>query len=98
MINLTQKQLQTVKTLLRPYLTDDRKVFAFGSRTNNTSQKFSDLDLLIAGKRLSFIELATIREAFSESDFPYFVDLVQKESLDDKFYDLIKGNFEEITL
>ena len=42
--------------------------------------KFSDLDLCLEGAKITYMQMATLKDAFSDSDLPYFVDLVQSGS------------------
>ena len=65
-------------------------VMVFGSRANGTARASSDLDLLILGEPLSFETMAKLKIAFSESDLPYFVDLVEDASIDNAFKEHIE--------
>lgn len=65
-----------ITQLLRTRL-PDYEVWAFGSRARGRAKPYSDLDLAIVGDRpLSIDRLAELAEAFSESDLPWKVDLV----------------------
>ncbi len=97
MIQLSKKHQNIVRGILRKKL-KAQKVYVFGSRATNKAQKFSDVDLCIDGAEISFSEEADIKEAFSESDLPYFVDIVQKSRLSQEFYDLVKNDFVEFPL
>ena len=58
----------------------------FGSRATGGARRYSDLDLAIdAGRRLTLNETARLREAFSDSDLPYRVDLVDWHDIDDRW-------------
>lgn len=64
----------------------DHGVWVFGSRAGSTTKPFSDLDLVVLGDQaLSLQTLANLREAFSESDLPYRVDVVDWASTSDEF-------------
>ena len=53
------------------------EVRAIGSRVSGRARKFSDLDLVLMTERaLPLDRLAELREAFSESDLPLRVDIV----------------------
>jgi predicted nucleotidyltransferase len=55
----------------------DKTVWAFGSRAKGTAKPYSDLDLVvISDKPLSLDLSATLADAFSESDLPWKVDVV----------------------
>ncbi|HZK99066.1 MAG TPA: nucleotidyltransferase domain-containing protein [Caulobacteraceae bacterium] len=56
----------------------DCAVWACGSRARGGARRYSDLDLvLIASAPLPLGRLGDLREAFSESDLPFRVDLVE---------------------
>jgi uncharacterized protein len=66
-------------------------VWAFGSRTKGTARPYSDLDLaLITDAPLPLEALAALREAFSESDPPWAVDIVDCSSASDAFRQIIE--------
>jgi uncharacterized protein len=61
-------------------------VFAFGSRTNGTARKYSDLDLAILPPQpFSLRLLRRLREAFEDSDLPIGVDLIDLNQADADF-------------
>lgn len=52
-------------------------VWAFGSRCQGRARPYSDLDLAIESDRpLGLARLGALAEAFSESDLPWRVDLI----------------------
>jgi len=64
----------------------DRPVWVIGSRASGSAIKTSDLDLAIGGDEpLSLDVLGKLREAFSDSDLPFFVDLVDLAATDEGF-------------
>lgn len=68
-------------------------VWAFGSRAMGTAKPYSDLDLaIIADKPLGLDISAAMAEAFSESDLPYKVDLVDWATTSEPFQEIIKRN------
>lgn len=77
MIYLDEKYLKIVKDILREHI-PDRKVVVCGSRVTGKIKPYSDLDLCIMGNEvLSLSKLGYLREAFSESNLPIRVDLVE---------------------
>lgn len=53
------------------------EVWAFGSRATGTAKPYSDLDLaIVTDQPLPLATRAALVEAFSESDLPWKVDLV----------------------
>ncbi len=58
-------------------LVEECEVWAFGSRTKGEARQYSDLDLGLIGQGpISHQQLAQLREAFTESDLCWTVDLV----------------------
>ena len=89
-LSLTPQQRQQVRDILRKYLSAKAKAWVFGSRAKGTAKPFSDLDLAIdAGTTLSLAQLADLRQAFSESDLPWKVDVIDLSVTDASFRALI---------
>lgn len=81
-----------VRSILRELIPTAR-VEVFGSRATGTTKPFSDLDLLIRAKHpLSIHELRLLHDAFSDSDLPYRVDVVDALSTDKDFMRSIQSN------
>jgi uncharacterized protein len=69
-------------------------VWAFGSRVTGTAKPFSDLDLLIRTEQpLTFEKMATLKDAFDESDLTIRVDLVDWAATSTAFRDIIMQNY-----
>jgi predicted nucleotidyltransferase len=69
--------------ILDAHLPHGTQIWVFGSRATGRARRYSDLDLTIdAGRRLSLDELAELTEAFSDSDLPYKVDLIDWHNID----------------
>lgn len=94
-MHLEQENLDIVLEILQKYV-PKYEVWAFGSRvTGKHLRKFSDLDLaVITDKPLP--NYSKIKEAFSMSDLPIRVDVVDWASASDSFKDIIKENCEVI--
>jgi predicted nucleotidyltransferase len=73
------RHLEIVRNVLSR-LVPEREVWAFGSRAGGGAhppKPWSDLDLAVIGSApLSLDEQAALSEAFSESDLPWRVDVV----------------------
>jgi uncharacterized protein len=55
----------------------------FGSRATGRARRYSDLDLAIdAGRLLTLDKIAELTEAFSDSDLPYKVDIIDWHNID----------------
>lgn len=95
-MDVKDDHLTLVKEILATII-PDRRVVAFGSRVTQTACDTSDLDLCImGGEPLSFDVLAALRQAFSESNIPYRVDVVDWASADEAFQNIIQEKFEII--
>ena len=84
---LSERELAQVREILGHHL-PGREIWVFGSRAHGDGVKpFSDLDLAIPGRSPLPLEvLGRLREAFSESDLPFKVDLVQEADTDPVFW------------
>ncbi|NBT85710.1 MAG: nucleotidyltransferase domain-containing protein [Alphaproteobacteria bacterium] len=69
-------------------------VWVFGSRLKPTIKPFADLDLAIDcnQKPLSFALMADLRRAFEESSLPYKVDIVDMNTINSDFLNIINQN------
>jgi type I restriction enzyme S subunit len=85
-IALPAEHRRLVLNILRTNLPRSTKVWVFGSRASGRARRYSDLDLAIdAGRLLTLDEIAELTEAFSDSDLPYKVDLVDWHNIDDRW-------------
>lgn len=92
-IDISPEDLQLVKSILKKYV-PTYVVWAFGSRTRATARQYSDLDLVIlTNKPLDFNLYATIKDAFSESNLPFKVDIVDWANINDNFKKIIKQHY-----
>lgn len=84
---ISDHEWQQVSTILQRFL-PDYVVWAFGSRVKGNAKPYSDLDLAIISKQpipLPLPLLAEVAEAFSESDLPWKVDLVDWATTSEQF-------------
>lgn len=72
--------------------------YIFGSRTRGDFKEYSDIDIAIdfAGKKAENSIIFKIKSDFENSTFPYEVDVVDLNSLDEKFYSVIKDDLYKI--
>ena len=88
-LDIKPADLETVQAILRRYLSG-REVRAFGSRVSGKAKPFSDLDLAVMGSTpLSAAILADLKDAFSESDLPFKVDIVDWAETQENFRKII---------
>lgn len=84
-LDISSEHLAIVKQIVRQ-LVPSCEVWAFGSRVKGTAKPFSDLDLVIMSQQpLSLALLASLHEAFSESDLPWKVDVVDWSTTSPEF-------------
>ena len=89
-LDIRPDHLRIVEEILEKHL-PDREVWAFGSRVNGTAKETSDLDLAVIGETsLDFKTLAALRDAFSESNIPYKVDVVDWATISETFREIIR--------
>jgi predicted nucleotidyltransferase len=77
-LSVSTHEMRMLAGILQTHAVDCH-VLAFGSRTKDKAKPYSDLDLAFVqkdGARLGMSRIATLRLAFSESDIPYVVDVV----------------------
>ena len=86
-LHLPSAQLEALRHILASRLPAGVKIQVFGSRVTGIRLKpHSDLDLLIVGpEKLPLLLLGDLREALSESDLPFSVDIVEAQYTDPEF-------------
>ena len=88
-LDIRPDHLKIVEEILEKHV-PDREVWAFGSRVNGTAKATSDLDLVVIGENpLDFQTLGALRDAFSESNLPYKVDVVDWATISETFREII---------
>lgn len=92
-INIHPKDLETVQAILAKHV-PKLEVRAFGSRVQGTARNTSDLDLAImTDTPITILNMADLREAFSESDLPFNVDIIDWATTHTNFRQLIKKQY-----
>ncbi len=96
MINLEDKYLDEVKRILNKYV-PACEVRVFGSRVSDNAQKYSDMDLvLVAKEQIDCRKIEEMKNAFSESNLPIMIDIIDWHTITESFRDVIKKRFEVI--
>ena len=81
-LSLRPDHERMVREVLAQYLPAGFAVRVFGSRGRGAPKPYSDLDLALDGDApLSLAALADLAEAFSQSDLPFKVDIVDLRSV-----------------
>ncbi len=97
MLQLSPEQIQITKNILAQYA-PGKQACAFGSRVQGTARATSDLDILILGSEaLAPDHRADLKLAFSESNLPFFVDIVEQSRISAKFFEQITKQAEPLT-
>ncbi len=66
-------------------------VWAFGSRATGSAKPYSDLDIaIITTQPIGLQRIAELAEAFSESDLPWKVDIVDWSATSERFRRIIE--------
>lgn len=96
MIDVSPDQLRLVRSILSAYVSGI-EVRAFGSRVDGSAKPHSDLDLAIMTKSpLPSRTAALLREAFSESNLPFRVDIIDWAEISESFRKIIQEKSELI--
>lgn len=94
MIKATPEQLSIISGILAAHV-PEVEARAFGSRVGGTPKDYSDLDLALVGAaKLEPAVLATLREAFEESDIPFRVDILDWHAISEEFQKIILAKYE----
>lgn len=94
MIDLTEQQMQEVRAILTTQL-PNIPVWVFGSRVKGRAKPYSDVDLaLITSEPLTLRQQAELELAFTDSDLPFTVDLVDWASCSEAFKQIILQRYE----
>ena len=92
-LDIKPADLNAVQAILRRHI-PAREVWAFGSRVTGNVKPFSDLDLAIIGSEpVPAAILADLKDAFSESDLPFKVDIVDWAETKENFREIIKAAY-----
>lgn len=92
-LQLTEQELLIVKTILQDQLAGI-PVWAYGSRTKGTAKRYSDLDLaVITQEPLTFQKLATLENAFSDSELEWKVDILDWASASEEFKRIVLKHY-----
>jgi len=92
MIDLDKSNIKDVIAIFQTFPQLKAKVYAFGSRVRGTARKNSDLDLVIKSDNpLTTNDVYDIKDAFSESNILYRVDLSDWSRLSTSFKKAIES-------
>lgn len=91
MITDQKKYYNSLRDHFLEYLDKNKnvKVFIFGSSTN--SKKFGDIDVGIMGE-VTDKEIHELKDYFENSTFPFFVDIINFNTVEDSFKNNVLNN------
>ena len=96
-IDVGPADLETVRRILREHA-PGLEAWAFGSRVSWTARGTSDLDLaLMTAEPLDIARMAALKAAFTESDLPFRVDIVEWASTSESFREVIESDHVVLT-
>lgn len=96
-LHLPEHYLRQVNAILQAHL-PDAEVWAYGSRVNGDYYEASDLDLVVrwpedTERSKRFSALMDVKEAFSGSDLPIIVQILDWDSIPQGFRDEILAGY-----
>lgn len=90
-VDISPGDLETIREILAKHV-PEYEVWAFGSRVAWTARQYSDLDLAVMTEEpLDIMRMADLKEAFTESDLPFRVDIADWASTSESFQQIIKN-------
>ena len=98
MIYMSDEEMSITLSIIKRHASDC-EVFIFGSRYDKFPKKFSDLDLAFKKKdneKLGYRQRNNLEWAFSNSDLPYRVDVVDYNATQDYFKKMIDEHCKKI--
>ncbi len=97
-IDLEDKYIKFIKDTIGAIL-PDAEIYIYGSRVQGKACNYSDVDIALQApdkKEISFDKLLKIKSDFENSTFPYKVDIVDLQSLSEKFLSIIEKDLQKI--
>lgn len=88
-IQVTPPEWQIIQTILKTYL-PNQTIWAVGSRAKFKAKPHSDLDLVIFSEKPMSLDIeTTLVNAFSDSDLPWRVDIIDWATTTPTFKEII---------
>jgi len=91
-IQMTDTQREMLLGFLRRFI-PGAAVWAYGSRVRHTARPHSDLDLVVFTLPAQRRSVRELKEALSESDLPFVVDLHVWDEVPEKFHEIIRKEY-----
>lgn len=73
------------------------EIYVYGSRVKGTAVKYSDVDIALkSGVEIPFDTVLKLKAFFSDSTFPYMVDIIDLNSISENFKNRIQKDLFKI--
>lgn len=73
------------------------EIYVYGSRVKGTAVKYSDVDIALnSGEEIPFDTVLKLKAFFSDSTFPYMVDIIDLNSISENFKNRIQKDLFKI--
>lgn len=96
-LGVTEQEQKIIVDILKDYF-GKYSFYYYGSRVKGNFSGVSDLDVLIKGEsEMPLSELVELKEKFDESRLPYIVNFTDYHNIDERFYNLIKGDLVSVS-
>lgn len=97
MFGLEDRHINFILSILKNNFSG-AKFYIFGSRAKGTYKEYSDIDIAVDlnNKKLDTDILGRILIEFKDSTLPYEVDVIDINSIDEKFKNLIQDSLVEL--
>ena len=89
---IDQKTLEEIITIIRKFYPKS-VVWAYGSRIKNDIHSGSDLDLVIKDFGQENGQISVLKEAFTESNIPFLIDVLEFDRLPKSFQKEIEEKY-----
>ena len=95
-LDLESRYVDFIKTLVQSEL-KNTEIFIFGSRVQGKAREYSDVDIALkSSAEIPFEKILLLKAKFSDSTFPYEVDIVDLNTLDKNFLNIIQPDLYKI--
>lgn len=96
MLDLDKKYVDFIKATVLSEV-PNAEIFVFGSRTQGNALKYSDVDIALkCEQKIPIVTILMLRAKFSDSTFPYKVDIVDLNDLKPEFKKIIEKDLYRI--
>lgn len=99
MFGLIDRHFNFIKELLKKHIPNpDAKFYIFGSRAKGKYRPYSDIDIAIDCPDITLEQKLKLQSDFENSTFPYEVDIVHLNTVNENFKNLIKNDLTEFDI